>query len=237
MDFTENLPMVDSFVARLDPADRAVLLAAGAVRSFPANTTLLHQGDLSSHVIILLTGLVKVSVTTASGYETMLALCGPGELLGELAAVTGDPRSASVHTLQSTSAWLITAERFVDLLHQRPSIAVALAKDLAHRLRGSDLHRVRYGAHSVHQRLAAQLLDLAERHGVAGPSGTTIGIPLSQRELASSVGASREAAARFLRDLRERDVLVTLRRKYVIRRPEVLRSIARSVYNDTEGLC
>ncbi|WP_225978594.1 Crp/Fnr family transcriptional regulator [Gandjariella thermophila] len=230
-------PVPGSFLARLGPADREFLLDGGAVRRYSANTTVVHRGDPSDFVIFLVGGWAKVSTDARNGHEALLAIRGPGDVIGELAAIDGRPRSASVRTLTPVRATVLASARFLGRLRQRPDIAIALLGHVADRLRESDAHRLGFGAHTVPERLAAYLLDLAERHGVADGAGTVIDIPLSQRELAGAVGASREAAARFLRILRERRVIVTLRRRIVVVQPEVLRSISRSVHFDAERPC
>jgi CRP-like cAMP-binding protein len=131
-------------------------------------------------------------------------------------------------------AAILPADRFLSRLRQRPQIALTLLGEVADRLRESDSRRLGFGAHSVPERLAAYILELAEAHGTAVANGTKIDLPLSQRELAGAIGASREAVARCFRILRERRVVVTTRRRVVVLQPQVLRSIGRNVHIDTE---
>jgi CRP/FNR family cyclic AMP-dependent transcriptional regulator len=84
---------------------------------------------------------------------------------------------------------------------------------------------VEQGALGVRERLAILLLDLARTHGEQDPEGVRLTTGLSQHELAGSVGASREAVARLLKDLRERGIVRTSRRGLVIVRPDQLRRI------------
>ncbi|MGH4010210.1 MAG: Crp/Fnr family transcriptional regulator [Pseudonocardiaceae bacterium] len=223
-----------SFLARLRPTDRSFLLDGCVPRRFPANTVLFHDGDLSDFAVFLISGWVKVSTDSLNGHEALLAIRGPGDVLGELAAVDGRPRSATVRTLMPARAAMLSADRFVSRLRQRPDIAIALLGDVADRLRDSDSRRLGFGAHTVPERLATYLLELAQRHGTSVDGGTEIDVPLSQRELAGAIGASREAVAHCLRILRERRVVVTRRRRVVVLQPEVLRSIGVNVHIDTD---
>lgn len=223
-----------SFLARLRPTDRDFLLDDCVPRRFPANAALFHQGDLSDFVVFLTSGWVKVSTDSLNGHEALLAIRGPGDVLGELAAISSRPRSATVRTLMPARAAMLPADRFVSRLRQRPDIAIALLGDVADRLRDSDARRLGFGAHTVPERLAAYLLELAQRHGTAVAGGTEIDVPLSQRELAGAIGASREAVAHCLRILRERRVVVTRPRRVVVLRPEVLRSMGTNVHIDTD---
>lgn len=236
-----------SFFARLRETDRAFLLDGCAPREFPANAVLFHCGDPSTFAVFLIDGWVKVSTDSLNGHEALLAIRGPGDVLGELAAIDGRPRSATVRTLTPARAAILPADRFLSLLRQRPDIALALLGDIADRLRESDSRRLGFGAYTVLERLAAYLLELARQHGTTAADGTEIGFPLAQRELAGAVGASREAVARCLRILRERQVVVTRRRRIVILQPNVLQAIGKTVHPnnvhpnnvhiDTEALC
>jgi CRP/FNR family cyclic AMP-dependent transcriptional regulator len=232
-----TVPYPGSFLARLQQGDQDVLLGDCTPRMFPANAVLFHRGDPSDFVVFLLSGWAKVFTDSLDGHEALLALRGPGDVLGELAAIDSRPRSATVQTLMPAQAALLYADRLRSRLRQRPDIAIALLGELADRLRDSDSRRLGFGAHRVPERLAAYLLELAQRHGKSVADGTEIAVPLSQRELAGAVGASREAVARCLRILRDRQVVVTKRRRIVVRRPEVLRAMAKNVHIDTEGKC
>jgi CRP/FNR family cyclic AMP-dependent transcriptional regulator len=232
-----TVPCPGSFLTRLQQGDQDFLLGDCTPRTFPANAVLFHRGDLSDFVVFLLSGWTKVLTDSLYGHETLLALRGPGDVLGELAAINGRPRFATVQTLMPTQVAVLYADRLLSRMRQRPDIAIALLGELADRLRDSDSRRLGFGAHRVPERLAAYLLELAQRHGNSVADGTEIAIPLSQRELAGAVGASREAVARCLRILRDRQVVVTRRRRIIVRRPEVLRAMGRNVHIDTEGEC
>jgi CRP-like cAMP-binding protein len=229
-------PMPGSFLAAVDGDERASLVRAGATRQFPAHTALFHSGDPSTHVVLLLDGWVKVSASSRSGYEALLAIRGPGDMLGELSALDGKPRSATVLTLVPVEASVLPRDRFLEFLRRQPGLAVTLLRYLADRLRDADSKRLEFGALSVMERLARHLLALADLHEASerdGRDGIVIDIPLSQRELAGSVGASREAVARVLRILRERHIVTTTRQHIVIVQPQVLQSIGGGVHIDT----
>jgi CRP/FNR family cyclic AMP-dependent transcriptional regulator len=226
-------PVAGSFLAAVDAGVRDALLEAGVRRRFAAHSVLFHRGDPSTHVVFLLAGWVKVSSTSRDGYEALLAIRGPGDVVGDLAAVDGRPRSATVVTLGQVEASVLAAERFVESLGRQPRLALALLGYQADRLRDADSRRLEFGALSVTERLARRLLALADSHGSFEPDGIVIGIPLSQRELAGSIGASREAVARILRILRERHIVTTHRQRIVIARPQVLRSIGGTENIDT----
>src|SRR6266508_1043164 len=76
-----------SFLARLSPEDRKALLELGATRRYPPRTVLLREGDDTSHIAIIRSGLVKVTAATEGGREVLLAMRTAGDAIGELAAL------------------------------------------------------------------------------------------------------------------------------------------------------
>jgi len=225
-------PVANSFLAQLDPGIWATIAARTRSATYPPRTQLFHQGDPAGHVVVLIEGWVKVTSTSRAGKEALLALRGPGDILGDLAAVDGLPRSATVTALFPVTARVIDGQAFVKAVTDNPPAARALLRHLARGLRESDRRRLEFVSASGSARLAALLLQLADQHGRATPSGVVIDLPLSQRELATAAAISREAVARTIRALRERDLIRTRHRGVVLRSPEVLRSLARDVSDD-----
>jgi CRP-like cAMP-binding protein len=214
------------FLARLDRPDRTALLALGRELRFAARVILLHQHEPSSHVLFLVDGWTKVTAAAASGYEALLALRGPGDIVGESSALTGRPRSATVTALEPVRAVAVEHERFRDFLGRSPAVSFALLGLTADRTRAADRRRLEFAAMNVKQRFAVLLLDLARNHGRRTADGIELAVPLSKQELAGSVGASREMVQRLLRELREKNAVATGRRTLLILRPDVLRRIA-----------
>jgi CRP/FNR family cyclic AMP-dependent transcriptional regulator len=215
------------FLARLESGDRAALLALGRELSFAPRMVLLHQSEPSSHVLIVTHGWTKVTAAAANGYEALLALRGPGDIIGESAALTGRPRSATVTALEPVRTIAVVREHFTAFLARSPAVSFALLGLTSDRTRAADRRRLEFASMSVRERFAALLLDLARTNGRRTPEGIELSVPLSKQELAGSVGASREMVQRLLKELREREAVVTGRRALVIVRPDVLRQIAR----------
>lgn len=198
------------------------LRARGRSRRLPRGATLFSEGDRSDTVAYLLSGRVKVSYHTDAGDEVVLALHGPGQLLGELSAIDGRPRSASVTAVEPVEVLVVTADAFRQFLSAHPEVGIELLRLLADRLRDSDRKRVEFGSQDVVGRVAARLHELADRYGVAGNGTVTVELPLTQEELAAWVGASREGVSKALRVLRERGVITTGRRRIVVHDREEL---------------
>ncbi|MCJ1679384.1 Crp/Fnr family transcriptional regulator [Streptomyces sp. APSN-46.1] len=216
------------FLARLEDEDGAALRALGRELSFAPRAPLIHQNEPASHVLLILHGWTKVTASAANGYEALLALRGPGDIIGESAAVTGRPRSATVTALEPVRAIAVEQERFHAFLSRVPAVAFQLLALTADRTRAADRRRLEFASMSVRERLAVLLQDLARTHGRRTEQGIEIAVPLTKQELAGAVGASREMVQRQLKQLRDREVVVTGRRALVIVRPDVLRRIAES---------
>lgn len=217
----------EEFLARLDEADRAELTARGRHRRWPAGASLFLEGDRSTTVVVVVSGRVKVFSLTEQGEEVVLAVRGPGALLGELSAVDGAERGASVAALEPVIALVVPVPDFVAFLHQHAGAAMVLLRLVTSRLRDADRKRVEFGAFDIAARVAGRLVELAERFGEPGPHGVRIAVPLSQDELAGWVGASREAVAKALRALRDRGLVTTGRRTMTVLDLDGLRGRAR----------
>ncbi|MGW7253937.1 Crp/Fnr family transcriptional regulator [Streptomyces sp. NPDC054834] len=214
------------FLARLESEDRSGLLALGRTLDFTPRTVLIRQHEPSAHVLFLVTGWTKVTASAANGYEALLALRGPGDVVGESAALTGRSRSATVTALEPVRAVAVDRERFRDFLGHSPAVSFALLGLTADRTRAADRRRLEFASLSVRERFAILLLDLARTHGRRTSAGIELAVPLSKQELAGSVGASREMVQRLLRELRDKEAVATGRRTMLIMRPDILRRIA-----------
>ncbi|NYI05850.1 Crp/Fnr family transcriptional regulator [Allostreptomyces psammosilenae] len=216
------------YLARLGQAERDELLALGRRLTYRPREVVLRQGEPSTHVLIVLRGWTKVTASAPNGYEALLALRGPGDVVGESAALDDAPRSATVAALAEVEAVVIRREDFTAFLERTPSAMLRLLSLMADRLRAGDRRRVQFAALTVRQRLAGLLLELAQTHGEHTDEGIAITVGLSQQELAGHVGASREAITRELGDFRDRGWMATRRRRLVVLRPDLLRRAAAS---------
>ncbi|TDC69170.1 Crp/Fnr family transcriptional regulator [Streptomyces hainanensis] len=214
------------YLTRLRPVDRATLLALGGEARYAAREPVIRQHEPSTHVALVLTGRLKVTAHSRQAVEALLALRGPGDLIGERSALQATPRSATVTALVPSGLVLVTAERFVAYLDEHPHATRQLTTLMSDRLRAGDQRRLEYGTGQVRVRLAKLLLQLADSFGEEGADGITVGVPLTHDEIAATVSSSRESVTKALAELRGRNVLRTERRRLVLLRPEVLRRMA-----------
>lgn len=213
------------FWGDLPEPEREVLRRLGTLRTFAKGAALCHEGDRSEFVVVILAGFVKVYTTARDGHQAMLGVRGNGDLVLESGAYPGIPRSATVEALDQVRALVIPGERFRAVLDDHPAISAALGKVSLIRRQESD-QRFVMGVEGE-QRLARLLLTLSGRFGVRGAGGQIrIDLPLSQTELASWIGKSREMVARAYRSWREAKIVRTGRRTITIIDVAELRRIA-----------
>jgi CRP/FNR family transcriptional regulator, cyclic AMP receptor protein len=211
------------FLGALTQEQARSLRARAIPRRFRKGQALFHEGGSSDRVIVLLSGRVKVSTLTDDGREIVLAFRGSGDLLGELSAIDGQPRSASAEAIELVEALAVATADFRAFLVDYPEVGLMLLRTLSRRLRDADRKRVEFGAHDTVGRVAARLLELADEYGEEDPRGIRIGLPLSQEELAGWTGASREAVSKALQTLRGAGWVITERRRITVCDPEALR--------------
>lgn len=217
---------MEGFGATLNTAEHEDLLSRGVRRSFRRGAFLMTEGEASDHVIVLLAGRAKVSSYTAEGREVVLAVRGPGDLLGELSAFDGEPRLATVSALEPIEALIIPSDRFTKFLEDHPRLAILLLETMTRRLRDSDRKRVEFGAYDTPGRVARRLIELVERYGESEGENVRISLSLTQDELAGWTGSSREAVSKALREFRDRGWVTTGRRSIVVLDVDALRSRA-----------
>jgi CRP/FNR family cyclic AMP-dependent transcriptional regulator len=218
---------VREFGAELTEQERADLARHGRPRRLRAGASLFTEGSRSETVVVVISGRVKVFTSAADGAEVVLAVRGPGALLGELAAIDQQPHSASVRSLEPVEVVTVGLREFTAFLQEHPRTMWLLMRILTSRLRDADRKRIEFGVHDAPSRVARRLVELVDRFGEPTESGIMITLPLTQDELASWVGASREAVTKALRTLRARGYVRTKRRMITVVDIEGLRRQAR----------
>lgn len=180
----------------LQDTDLRALDNKALVRTFRKHTIIINEGDLTDSLYLILSGRVKVYLSDKSGKELILDIKGPGEYFGEMVLDEG-PRSASVMTLEPSQFAIIARNDFKDFLLKHPVVALHIIQNLIKLARGLNESVRSLAMLDTYGRVARMLLELAtEQEGKL-----VIPTKLTQQEMASRVGASREMINRILRDL------------------------------------
>ena len=190
------LSKIDLF-ADMPEEDLQAVSNLAATRTYPKNTIIISEGDDSDSLYCVLSGKVKVYLSDDDGREIIINILGEGEYFGELALLDDAPRSASVMTLEETKLAVISKSAFENCLSKNPQLALHIIRELSKRMRNLTQNVKSLALMDVYGRVARTLLDMAE------PTGDKLEIrqKLTQRDIASMVGASREMVSRILKDL------------------------------------
>jgi CRP/FNR family transcriptional regulator, cyclic AMP receptor protein len=180
----------------LDEAVLRDIAAQGAVRHYPAQAVIIHEGDDADSLYIVLSGRVKVYTANEAGREVIINTLGPGEYLGEL-ALDGRERSASVMTLEPTSCAVVTGPSLRDFIARHPDFALHLVHKLIHRVRNLTGSVKSLALEDVYGRVVGLLTKLSEPHGTQ----RVVLQRLTQQDIAEHVGSSREMVSRIFKEL------------------------------------
>jgi CRP-like cAMP-binding protein len=216
----------NSSLGAFSASTSAEIVQLGTFRKFEARRVLLHESEQSTHVVLLLSGLTKVTAVTPDGGFALLAIRGPGDFVGELASLDGQPRSATVTTASTVEARVLSQAQFQGFLSRHPDTAVAIIRGVGRKLRLATQRRVNFSGTEVQVRLARVLLELVSEFGRPSDDGVEIEVPLTQPELAALVGAAEPTVHKVLAALRRERVLTTGYRSLTVHDLVVLRTIA-----------
>src|SRR5689334_3768747 len=159
----------------------------------------------------------------ADGRHALLDVRVSGDVVGEISALNGTPRSATVTTCRDSTIRIIERDDFRAFLRDHPDAAMAMAGIVADRLRMANRRRVDFASYPVRVRLARVLWEIASTYGRRGRTGIVVDIQLTQSELATMCGAAEITLQKGLRDLRDSGVVDTGYRQIVVRDSEALR--------------
>jgi CRP-like cAMP-binding protein len=202
-EFLGSLPLFADLVEdQLDQVTRRVQR-----RTFALGVTLFHQDMPGTMMYMIESGSVRVISIGRTGQELTLNVLGPGDLFGELSILDGQHRSATAITLAPTVAWLLSQADLKEFMVKFPPVNQAMIDVLVDRVRSTARRLEAMTFQDVLGRLAFELLSLAERNGQPHEQGIEITIPLTQVDLATMVGATRESVNKSVSVLRSRGLI------------------------------
>jgi CRP/FNR family transcriptional regulator/CRP/FNR family cyclic AMP-dependent transcriptional regulator len=210
------------FFASLGERDLRALAETCRGRSFEPGEVLFEEGEEGSALYLLRAGQVKIVREAPQGESVILHIYGPGECLGEMALVDGQPRSATAVALEHVEALLLYREEFLALLERRPAVARAVMSALVGLVRRLNEQLQDAIFLDVPARMAKKLLELADEHGQPTPQGIRLTLRLTQGELAQMVGAARPTVNKQLQCFQKRGSLTVDLDGITLLRPEEL---------------
>ncbi len=211
-------------LAGITPDDLKALVRQAQQRSFRLGQALFRRGDAADGLYAVVAGEVRVVIEGREGNEITLATFGPGEVLGELSVLDGRARSASAIAVAGVDTLFVAAESFLSWLSAHPVAATLMLRELARRLRTTDEQVAEVALLSVEERLVRRLWQcFVERSGARAPAvGSRL--RMSQSELASTLGVTRESVNKHFARLKAGGVLAVDAGSIVLLRPDALRA-------------
>jgi CRP-like cAMP-binding protein len=196
------------------------ILDRSALRGFSRNDVVMRRGDPGTGMVVILQGRMRVSVTSPDGKEISVNVLGPGDTVGEMALLDDAERSADVTAIDDGVLLDIQRRDFLPLLESSPSLCLRLMQSLSARLRDANRSLEEFATLSLAGRLGRLLLRLAggRREG----QELRLDLRLSQKDLATLAGASREKVNRQLRFWKQQGVLADDGGMLAIRKPDIL---------------
>jgi CRP/FNR family cyclic AMP-dependent transcriptional regulator len=213
----KSVPRSESWLAALPTEVSHHLFAKARPVSLAASRTLFVAGDDGEGCYRVEEGLLKASVSVATGGERILAILGPGSVIGELSMIDNAPRSASVTALRDSKLSFVDRAAFETFGQSTPELYRHITTLLARRLRDTNEALVATNFLSVKGRAARVLLTLAEAFGRdIGQGRILIRQKVSQSDLAAMAGIARENVSRAINDWANRSLVSRLAGYYCI---------------------
>jgi CRP/FNR family cyclic AMP-dependent transcriptional regulator len=211
------MPEETPFFSRLDDVTIRFFEKAAVRKRYPKDTILFSKGDESDSLYILCSGKAHVIARDEQGKEIVLSVIGPGEHFGEMAALDGGARSATIVTKEPTEILIINKNHFRDSLSSNPGLMFNLVRVLLERLRKADEKIESLAFTNVYGRVANFLMQAAEPQG----EKWVIREEFTHQEIADMVGSSRETVSRTIKELRDAGHIsiekkqITINKKFV----------------------
>jgi CRP-like cAMP-binding protein len=185
--------------------------------------TIVSKGDPGNSLVVVVSGTVKISISSPDGRSAILNLIGAGEIFGEVALLDGRARTADATANTNCEIYVIDRRDFIPFVRCHPALAMKLIELLCERLRWTSDQVEEVILQNLPGRLASALLRLTEKHKLA-PAGRTIAI--TQQEISEMVGMTRESINKQLRAWAARNWVRLEHGAIVVLNAEMLRELA-----------
>ncbi len=204
---------------RLSQTELTDLAGRARVQNFAPGSVVFERDDPGESLCVILSGLVKIYLSSAEGQEAVLVILKTGEFFGELALLDGEPRSASALAMEPTIIMSVYREQFARFIREHPDAALQMFFVISQRLRQADNVIADVAFLDLPTRVAKKLLELASNFGRKDQGEIAIDLRLRQQDFAGMVNASRESVNRVLVALSEEGLIRIDRQRITILDP------------------
>ena len=211
----------------LSPLDRAAIARLEAQCTWKvahANEPIVSRDSDSRDVFFVVKGRCRIVNFSPSGREVAYAIAGPGEYFGEMAAIDGLPRSATVVALEDCVLGSVTPQAFRELIEQNPKVGFVIMEKLVRIVRTSDDRIMDLATLSAYQRVYSELLKLIKPDPVRQGSWLIYPLP-TQAQIAAQASTTRETVARVLSHLSTDGIAERKSKTLYVRQVERLRQL------------
>jgi CRP/FNR family cyclic AMP-dependent transcriptional regulator len=204
----KGVPLFSAF----SDAQIGQLLSCVQHRSYPRNSFILRAGEETDALYIILSGRVKLLIPDEEGHEVILSIMGAQEFFGEMGLLDDQPRSASAETLEACEMLRVSKAGFTSLLKDNFELAMLIIRNLVRRMREADRKIESLALIDVYGRVARLLIDLAQN---VDDKWVVERAPAKQ-EIARMIGASREMVSRVVKDLHQKGLIRSEKRRIYV---------------------
>ena len=202
-DFLKHVPLFQ----HLSEDDRIRLAESIKLQRLKKGEILFNKGGAGDALYIIKKGRIKIFLSSHAGDEVLLAIFSEADFFGEMALLDGMPRSADAIAIEPTELLLLNRNDFISFLNHNSNAVQAVLQSLSQRLRRTDDLLEDTCFLQISERFAKKLVELAMQHGRREGDVIFIDLSLTQKDMASMVGATRESINKELRTLREKGLV------------------------------
>ncbi len=191
--------------------------------------TIFSRGDPGNSLIAVISGTVKISISSPDGRSAILNLIGSGEIFGEVAILDGQARTADAIANTNCEIFVIDRREFLPFVRSQPALAMKFIELLCTRLRWTSDQVEQVILQDLPGRLASALIRLTERHKTVQGGRTIV---VTQQEISEMVGVSRESINKQLRAWAQRNWVRLEHGAIVVLEAEPLQELAGAASED-----
>jgi CRP-like cAMP-binding protein len=203
-DLFQRVPLFEGISA----AERAAVSKAAQLRTYRRGEVIVRQGQTGETFFVIVRGRVAVTVLSPEGREVVLNTLGEGDHFGEMALLDEEPRSASVVAQERSELAILSRDVFFELLRSNFVLTKGLLRCFSRRLRRANSTIEGLAALDVKSRLARYFRELAATRGRKAGGGWSVVVRPSQREIADTIGSSRETVSRTMSQMADQQLIV-----------------------------
>lgn len=216
-----------SLFGALSTKDREELARLLRYQTIRKGQILFRKGDEGTALFLIFRGRIGIVLKVRPDDEITLASLADGDFFGEMALLDGMPRSADATALEDTELYILNRTDFIRFLMHNEDAMRAILYNLSMRLRKTDDLLGETAFLNISSRLAKRLVELAESRGIRKEGSTHVELNLTQKELASLIGVSRESINKELKRWRARNLVTTSRNRLVVTDLDAIRKRVR----------